>query len=701
MRSIIIKVVALLLPIALIAAYKTYTEDQKDKEKIVLELLMSGLKYAHYDNIPVDDQFSEKVFDSYIEGIDYTKKFLLESDYTQLKAYRLQLDDQLNALNLDFFDLSYSILTKRISEVEALYENILSEPFQFDLNDELELDDKKNSFAKSKDELKDSWRKSLKYQVMLEMVTQLEIQEAAAEKKDTSIAIKDFTTIEKEAREKVKKRNQDYLHRLSQMERKDFFSLYLNSVSACFDPHTNYFPPKDKEDFDIAMSGQLEGIGATLQEKDGFIKVVQIMPGSPSYKQGELKAGDLILKVTQENGETVEISGMRIDKAVTYIRGKKGTTVKLTVKTVEGDIKQISIVRDIVVIEETYAKSAIIKSPSSNKNIGYIYLPSFYVNFNEKGGGRRCSDDVRKEVIKLKNQGIDGLIIDLRNDGGGSLPDVVTMAGLFIPTGPIVQVRQKTGAPEILSDNDPSVLYDGPMAVMVNSNSASASEIFAGALQDYGRAVIIGGQKSFGKGTVQRFIDLDEIVNGNYNTYKPFGALKLTFQKFYRITGESTQLKGVVPDIILPDQYKYIKYGEAELDHHLDWDKINTTQYQPTNSIQKKKDIVTKSTKRIKSNNTFSLLEQQAKSVKKYQDQTLVSLNLTQYRAEMAKRKQENDLYKNLFTDTTFLMVSPLKIDMEFIASDTAKVKSANEWHKKLKADPYLLESVEVVTELK
>jgi carboxyl-terminal processing protease len=701
MRSIIIKVVALLLPIALIAAYKTYTEDQKDKEKIVLELLMSGLKYAHYDNIPVDDQFSEKVFDSYIEGIDYTKKFLLESDYTQLKAYRLQLDDQLNALNLDFFDLSYSILTKRISEVEALYENILSEPFQFDLNDELELDDKKNSFAKSKDELKDSWRKSLKYQVMLEMVTQLEIQEAAAEKKDTSIAIKDFTTIEKEAREKVKKRNQDYLHRLSQMERKDFFSLYLNSVSACFDPHTNYFPPKDKEDFDIAMSGQLEGIGATLQEKDGFIKVVQIMPGSPSYKQGELKAGDLILKVTQENGETVEISGMRIDKAVTYIRGKKGTTVKLTVKTVEGDIKQISIVRDIVVIEETYAKSAIIKSPSSNKNIGYIYLPSFYVNFNEKGGGRRCSDDVRKEVIKLKNQGIDGLIIDLRNDGGGSLPDVVTMAGLFIPTGPIVQVRQKTGAPEILSDNDPSVLYDGPMAVMVNSNSASASEIFAGALQDYGRAVIIGGQKSFGKGTVQRFIDLDEIVNGNYNTYKPFGALKLTFQKFYRITGESTQLKGVVPDIILPDQYKYIKYGEAELDHHLDWDKINTTQYQPTNSIQKKKDIVTKSTKRIKSNNTFSLLEQQAKSVKKYQDQTLVSLNLTQYRAEMAKRKQENDLYKNLFTDTTLLMVSPLKIDMEFIASDTAKVKSANEWHKKLKADPYLLESVEVVTELK
>ncbi len=701
MRSIIIKVVALLLPIALIAAYKTYTEDQKDKEKIVLELLMSGLKYAHYDNIPVDDQFSEKVFDSYIEGIDYTKKFLLESDYTQLKAYRLQLDDQLNALNLDFFDLSYSILTKRISEVEALYENILSEPFQFDLNDELELDDKKNSFAKSKDELKDSWRKSLKYQVMLEMVTQLEIQEAAAEKKDTSIAIKDFTTIEKEAREKVKKRNQDYLHRLSQMERKDFFSLYLNSVSACFDPHTNYFPPKDKEDFDIAMSGQLEGIGATLQEKDGFIKVVQIMPGSPSYKQGELKAGDLILKVTQENGETVEISGMRIDKAVTYIRGKKGTTVKLTVKTVEGDIKQISIVRDIVVIEETYAKSAIIKSPSSNKNIGYIYLPSFYVNFNEKGGGRRCSDDVRKEVIKLKNQGIDGLIIDLRNDGGGSLPDVVTMAGLFIPTGPIVQVRQKTGAPEILSDNDPSVLYDGPMAVMVNSNSASASEIFAGALQDYGRAVIIGGQKSFGKGTVQRFIDLDEIVNGNYNTYKPFGALKLTFQKFYRITGESTQLKGVVPDIILPDQYKYIKYGEAELDHHLDWDKINTTQYQPTNSIQKKKDIVTKSTKRIKSNNTFSLLEQQAESVKKYQDQTLVSLNLKQYRTEMAKRKKENDLYKNLFTDTTLLMVSPLKIDMEFIASDTAKVKSANEWHKKLKADPYLLESVEVVTELK
>ena len=700
MRKRIIQLLVLLLPLGLIVAFKTYSKSQKDKESIISELVISGLKFAHYNNNKIDDNFSKRVYKTTLEGLDYTKKFLLQSDVDQLQKYKTLIDDELNNGNDDYINLANEIITQRIKDAEVFYPEILSKPFDFKKDENIQLDNKKNTFAKTKAELKDAWRKSLKYQVLYELNTRLEIQKKAKEKNDTTVKQKSFATLEKEARAKVEKRNKDYFHRLNQLEQKDRFNQFMNAVSLSFDPHTNYYPPKDKEDFDIVMSGQLEGIGATLQEKDGYIKVVHIVPGSPSYKEGELKAGDLILKVAQGDDEALDITGMRLDKAVRYIRGKKGTTVKLTVKTVDGDIKVISIVRDVVVIEDTYAKSVIVKSPNSNERIGYIYLPSFYVNFNKKDGGRRCSSDVLKEIKKLKKEGIDGLIIDLRNDGGGSLPDVVKMAGFFIKEGPIVQVKQKTGAAQSLNDTDPNIYYDGPMAVMVNSNSASASEIFAAALQDYNRAVIIGGKQTFGKGTVQRIINLDDIVNSQLDQYKPLGALKLTFQKFYRITGASTQLKGVVPDVILPDNYMYIDYGERELEYHLPWDEIAPVPYMPTEMISNRKLIAKESKDRIKNNKDFKLIKEQAEVIKHRRNDTEISLNLNKYKKLLAKRVKENKKFKQIYSDTTLVKVIPLQADWQFIEKDSNKVKTAKDWHKKLSSDVYLRESIEVLEHL-
>ncbi|OYT11950.1 MAG: tail-specific protease [Bacteroidetes bacterium 4572_112] len=700
MQKRIIQFFVLLLPLGLIAAYKHYSEQQKDKEKIITELVINGLQFAHYQENKIDDEFSKKVYKSYLERIDYTKKFLLKADIDKLHKYETLIDDELRQLNSTFLDLSNDIITQRIKDAEEYYVEILAEPFDFTIDEDIELDDEKNDYAESTNALKSTWRKALKYQVMIELKTKLEIQEKAQEKKDTSVVIKTYAELEKAARTKVEKRNKDYFRRLNQQERTDRYNLYMNSISLAFDPHTNYFPPKNKEDFDISMSGQLEGIGATLQEKDGFIKVVNIVPGSPSYKQGDLKVNDLILKVAQGDSLPLDIVGMRLDKAVRFIRGAKGTTVKLTVKKVDGSIVVIAIVRDIVIIEETYAKSVIVKEPKSNKRIGYIYLPSFYVNFNAKDGGRRSADDVLKEINKLKKENVDALIIDLRNDGGGSLSDVVKMAGYFIPQGPIVQVKQKKGEAKQLSDTDPRVQYEGPVAVMVNSNSASASEIFAAALQDYDRAVIIGGKQTFGKGTVQRFINLDDIVSGKADKYKPFGALKLTFQKFYRISGGSTQLKGVEPDVVLPDNYMYIEYGEAEMDYRLPYDEIPAATYVKSDDLAKRKNIIKASKKRISKNKTFDLIEQQAKSIKKHRNDTKVSLNLETYKKYEAERKEESNLFKDLYEDTTLVLVSPLAADWQFIEKDSTKLESAKKWHKKLMSDPYLLESIKVVESL-
>ncbi|MEI7670353.1 MAG: carboxy terminal-processing peptidase, partial [Pseudomonadota bacterium] len=528
------------------------------------------------------------------------------------------------------------------------YKPLLEKPFDFKKEETMETDAKKLNYAADTVALKEQWRMYLKYQTLVRLNTMIEDAAKAKEKNDTSYHEKSFDEMESAARDKVRKSNEDLFNRLNEIERQDRFNMYLNVLVNVQDPHTEYFPPADKANYDIAMTGQLTGKGAQLQEKDGLIKVTSIIAGGPAYRDGRLKAGDMILKVSQEGGDPVEVTEMRLDKAVQLIRGKKGTKVKLNIKTADGTITDIEIVRDVVIIEETYAQSAII---NGTEKIGYIRLPGFYSDFGN--GGRDCAIDVKNELTKLKAEKVDGVVLDLRDNGGGSLESVVKMVGLFIKTGPVVQVKTRTGAPQIMPDNDPDVLYDGPLVVMVNENSASASEILAAAIQDYKRGIIIGSPTTFGKGTVQRMFNLDDMLNSTYNAIKPLGSLKVTMQKFYRISGGSTQLRGVTPDIIVPDLYSFIKYGEKEEDYPMKWDEIPATPFNKLNNDAEFAKVTSNSAKRISDNKTFNTIKEESIELKSESETTIVYLNLLKYKERIKKSKEDNKLMDELIKSIT------------------------------------------------
>ncbi|WP_460880800.1 carboxy terminal-processing peptidase [Pontibacter rugosus] len=568
--------------------------------------------------------------------LDYNKKFLLASDVQKLRQYETAIDDEVNQGSFQFFDLSANLIEQRTKEAQAYYKDILAKPFDFSKDEQVELDGEKLAFATSTAELKEAWRKQLKYQTLVRLVDMQEEQMKKLEKGEKADQ-KSFEQLEKEAREKVKKNYEDLFKRYDQVTRDERRSSYINSITNVYDPHTSYFAPKDKENFDIGFTGRLEGIGASLQEKDGQIKVMEIVPGSPSYLQGDLKPGDIIQKVGQANEEPILVEGMRLDDAIRFIRGKKGTMVRLTVKKPDGSTKVIPIVRDVIVIEDTYAQSVVIED---KEKIGYIKLPGFYADFENKSG-RFSGADVKKEVEKLKTAGMQGLILDLRNNGGGSLADAVEMAGLFIEKGPIVQVKTASGKAVVLDDRDVQVQYGGPLVILVNSNSASASEILAAAMQDYKRAVIVGSP-TFGKGTVQQFFELDEALPAQFNPYKPFGALKLTTQKFYRINGGTTQLRGVIPDVTLPDPYSYMEFGEKEQDYPLPFDEIAPAKYSTWNKSKiDYAQIKANSQKRIASNKSFALIEQAGQRLKQQTKNTTRSLQLEKYMAEEKKAEAE------------------------------------------------------------
>jgi carboxyl-terminal processing protease len=580
---------------------------------------------------------------------------------------------------------------------KTFYKEILDDEFEFKAKEFVEMDPEKVDYAKDEADLKENWRKVLKYEVLTRIVEQEETQEKAIANKDTSIKIKTFAEIEKDAREKVKKRYDEMFHRIDKLDNDDRFADYINALTEVYDPHTNYFPPKDKEDFDINMSGSLEGIGAQLSQRDEYIRVERIIPGSPSWKNGELKEGDVILKVAQGSDEPVDVVDMRLDDAVRLIRGKKGTEVRLTIKKTDGTIKKITLIRDVIKLEETFAKSAVLNPSGGNGEIGYIKLPSFYADFNDKGG-RRSSYDMKQELIKLKNENISGLIIDLRDNGGGSLDDVVDIAGYFIDRGPVVQVHSRNENPYIREDYDPNVYWDGPLVVLVNKFSASASEILAAALQDYEKAVIVGSTHSFGKGTVQTMLDLDNSIPPTYSGMKPFGAIKLTIQKFYRIDGGTTQLQGVIPDIILPDAYTHSELGEKDLDYPLAWSNIEPaqyTQYKANEPAMRK--VVSLAKDRITLDTNFTKIENYTLRLKELRDKTSVSLNMEDYKSDRKSREEEAKKLTDLGKKELDFNISSLKADIPALESDTTQTNRVKTWHGDLKKDIYLNEAINVI----
>lgn len=698
MQKVISKFSVKSLIIASVIALSSFTAFKYvfDKNDVIFELLLGSLGANHYNQVKIDDTFSEKVYDLYMKRLDAGKKFLIQEDVDALAKYRRDIDDQIQSQRHDFYKKSVELINKRIKEKELWAKELLSAPLDYTINDEYETDGEKTSFSKTEADLKKEWKKMLKYQVLSRIDDAMNAQEKALEKKDTVFKVRTFDSIEVDARRKTVKSNQDLYKFLNKITARDRFSQFANAIAGVYDPHTEYFAPKEKKKFDQAMSGQFEGIGARLQQKDGFLRVSEIIVGSPSFKQGELKAGDDIMKVGQGNAEPIDVTNMDMDDAIELIKGKKGTEVRLTVKKSDGSIKVIPIVRDIIEIEETFAKSAILDNKTK---VGYIYLPSFYTDFTRTGTARHCSQDVRKEIDKLKKQGAKSLIIDVRDNGGGSLQEVIEMAGLFFPKGPVVQVKGKNNMRNVMEDKNPDVAWDGPLAVMVNHNSASASEILAAAIQDYKRGVIVG-TPSFGKGTVQSFFDLDNYLLPQFDTIKPVGQIKITHQKFYRINGGATQLKGVVPDVLLPDPYAMLELGEKELDYPMAWDEITKADYTQFNSINYPS-LIKASQARIKKSPQFALVEQQSKEIKSKKDDTKYNLNLDKFRAELKEYRDQNKKYEDLRKEITGFKVSILDEDKMRFGNDTTKIGKENRWVKNISKDIYIYEASNVVSEIK
>ncbi len=715
------KKLALVVGCVLIAAYVvvaavmpkfenlgTATGDPAEKERVLIQTLIGTLNQMHFNPKKMDDDFSKKIYKVYLDRTDGARRWFTQEDIDKLKKYETLLDDETNVASYEFFDLSLKLEDAAKAKTQAWYQEFLAKPFDYNKNETIELDGEKRGYSKNDAELKEHWRKMLKYEVLSKITSKLEEQEkdnskdrADASKKDEKTVVpkekKTFEQIEIDSRKDVLKTFDDWYKRLNKAKRMDQLSDYLNCITNIYDPHTGYFEPKDKQKFDTEMSGRFEGIGARLQQENDYIKVSEIIPGGPAYRQKELEAKDLIMKVAQKDAEPVDIAGMDMDDVVSMIKGKKGTEVRLTVKKVDGTMKVVTIIRDEVVVDEGFAKSLMLNTKSNGEKIGYIKLPRFYADF-ENPNGRTCSQDVAIEIEKLKTEGAQGIILDLRWNGGGSLRDVIDMSGMFVDKGPMVQVKGRSNKVEVYEDTESGVLWDKPIIILVNQGSASASEIIAAALQDYGRAVIVGAKGTYGKGTVQRFVDLDKVI-GNSDV-KPLGQVKLTIQKFYRINGGSTQLRGVTPDIILPDAYNYIEVGEKENEYPMEWNEVAAANYQKTNSIKDMAALRNKSEARVKRDATFTLLEENAKRLKKQKEDTKYPIGMKEYRDFVAKKKDENKKYEDMFKPIDDISSINLNVDVEAIKADSSHIGRNDDFIKGTKKDVQLYETMNIMHDL-
>lgn len=662
-------------------------------EKIINNVMLV-LKEIHYNPKKVDDAFSAQVFDRYLNALDPGKNILLKSDIEQLRAkYEKQIDEELNGrAKAEFFSAAGEIYKKRMEELQSVYQELLAKPFDFSKNERVQLDPEKLNFPANEAERKEAWRKRLKFFALErynDLLNQQENAKSPAKEKSNA-------ELEKEAREKVQKIQTRFFDGLKKKANSDeYFRLFMNSVTQLYDPHTDYFPPVEKRNFDEEMSGRYGGIGAGLREEDGNIKIISLTSGSPAWKSGEIAVGDVLVSVAQAVGEPVDVSGLTTSDCVKMIRGKVGTDVKITLRKADGSIKTVKLTRKELKLEDTFVKSSIIKD--GDQKIGFIYLPEFYADF-ERPGGARCSQDVAAEIEKFKKEGVSGIIMDLRNNGGGSLYDVVQMAGYFIEDGPIVQVKDREGSIQTQKDRDKSVLWDGPLAVMVNEFSASASEIFAAAIQDYGRGVIIGSSSTFGKGTVQRQIPLNFEGNKLLDTDE-YGSIKVTLQKFYRINGGSTQLKGVNPDIVLPDTYEYLKYREKDDKNALKWDEISKAGFSGWKNTCNIPSIRAGSLARVDTSSMFNQIKEQTKWLGSEMDRDY-SLKLDVYREEQKKIKDAGKKIEALLKNRDSLDVSFMQQDVEKYMGEKDKADRNGNFLKALKTDIYIAETVKVMQDM-
>ena len=711
-RNYKILVLVLLFAVAS-CSFTTKSFDDPNKDKTLIELITYVLENGHYDAKDINDSFSKEVFADYMESLDPLKRYFYASDIEEFKAFETKIDDQINNSEISFFDLTHTRLQKRMQEAETRYKEILSTPFDFSKEEVINTEYEETEYVSSKEEMMNRWRKQLKfstianyYDLKEEQERELELQKdsdkpvsekPASGEAERAFKAKTDAELEAEAREITMSSLDEYFDFNDDLERKDWFSLYINSIVEEFDPHTFYFAPQDKDRFDMAMSGKLEGIGARLQKKNDNVKIIEIISGGPAWRSEELEVGDEITKVRQEDEkEAVSIVGMRLDDAVNLIKGPKGTKVILTVRKVDGTTEEIKITRDVVELEETYAKSSIVDK--DGHTYGLINLPKFYFDM-ENYAARNAASDVEKEIIRLKEQGMEGLVLDLRNNGGGSLKTVVDIAGLFIKEGPIVQVKSKMEGQEVLKDTNPAVLWDGPLVILVNELSASASEILAAAMQDYKRAIIIGSEQTYGKGTVQNVLDLNQWVRNS--DFGDLGALKITTQKFYRVNGGSTQLEGVKSDVVVPDRYSYIDIGEKDMENPLPWDKIEPANYEVWDGYIDFEETISNSKERMAKSEQLNLIDQNAKWIRDQRDESVFPLSFEEYKAEIEQNEEQASRFEEISDYQTDLTFESLPYEREMFVTDTILEEKRSRWHESLSSDVYMEEAINVLEDMK
>jgi len=727
-RNYKILLVILIVSLGLLSFIPRTKKSDPEKDKFLLELLVYVLEKGHYSPIKFDDTLSKGVYEEFIYSLDPSKRFFLQSDIDEFSKYEYKIDNNILNKELTFFDLTHSRLIQRMEESKSYYKDILSKPFDFSTNEEINTDYEKQPYAKTKDELIEKWRKQIKLSTLSTYVDKQKLEEDKTKNKNKSIeqklkeyktkmgskwtpelekkfiennekveneAPKTITQLEAESRESSLKSLNDYYNILKDLDRNDWFSVFINTIVTQFDPHTSYFAPEEKERFDVSMSGKLEGIGARLQKKNDYTEISELIYGGPAWRGKELEAGDVVLKVAQADGEPIEVIGMRLDDVVKKIKGPKGTEVRLTIKKTDGSIKIVTIIRDEIEIEETYVKSSIIEK-EGNK-YGLIYLPKFYIDF-EDSNSRDAAKDVALEVKKLKEAGVKGIIMDVRDNGGGSLKTVVDIAGLFIDKGPIVQIKSANNKREVLYDKDETIQWDGPLVIMQNSFSASASEILAAAMQDYKRAVIIGSKQSYGKGTVQNIIDFNQFVRGS--NLGDLGALKTTIQKFYRINGGSTQLEGVRSDVVMPDKYAYLKMGERDIENAMPFDKIEPAKYSTWHKQSNFDIAIANSKMRMQNNPQIKLIDEYAKWIYKKDNEYVYSLNIDKFKKELNKLEDTNKKYKTIDDYDNKLPFSAMPDELELIKKDTYFKEKKENWFESLSKDIYLEEALHISTDL-
>ena len=668
-----------------------------DKDGLVIQLITYVLDQAHYLDKEIDDNFSEEVFETFIENIDPYKRYFYASDYKDFSKYKFSIDDSFKNPDLTFFNLVHDRFINRISETKSIYKKILSTPFDFTKQEQFNLDIDEMEYVNNESELYDRWRRLLKIYVIENYHDEIKDDQRKFEK-DSTFLIRSNAEIEETVRLDLSQTmDESYRVLQEELQRQDWFSIYINSFVSQYDPNTSYLDPDSRDRFDVDISGNYAGIGAMLRKKIDKVEITEIISGGPAWRDNSLEKGDAILKVRQEDeDEAVSILGMRLSDAVKLIKGEKGTNVYLTVKKVDGSVSEISIKRDIVLLEETYIRSSIVSK--SDLKYGVINIPKFYIDFDNQSN-RDAAKDLRLEINRLKEEGVKGLVIDLRNNGGGSLKTVVDMAGMFIKNGPVVQVKYFDKEKQILSDRDRSILWTGPLVILVNEGSASASEILAAAMQDYKRAIVIGGNQTWGKGTVQVVFPLNRMVRGNTNG--DLGALRYTTQKYYRINGGSVQLEGVKSDINVPYRYKYLDFGEKDSDNPMQWDEIGKADYSTWQSNFDFNQAIEKSKIRMENNNYLKLVDENAKWIKSVRDNKIVNLNYDDFKEEIEKNSLETEKFKALDDYSMDYTFNSLPYEINLISSDSVLGMKRERWHKSLSKDIYIEEALNVLSDLR